>query len=184
MSDRRGDWIQTYLGIQFWPLDPRPEEVMLFDIAHSLSNMCRFTGHCREFYSVAQHSVIVSRNVPHEDAAWGLLHDATEAYMMDLSRPIKRSSALGFEYKKIENALMRVICKRFGLRPLEPAAVRRADDIALMTEKRDLMSESPGKWAETAVPLADVIVPLNPAASKIIFLARARELGLYDGGAQ
>ena len=81
MSERRGDWIQTYLGIQFWPLDPRPEEVMLFDIAHSLSNMCRFTGHCREFYSVAQHSVIVSQNVPREDAAWGLLHDASEAYM-------------------------------------------------------------------------------------------------------
>ena len=57
---RYGDFIQTYSGIEFYPLDPRIEEVKLLDIAHALSNICRFTGHCNEFYSVAQHSVLVS----------------------------------------------------------------------------------------------------------------------------
>ena len=59
MSERGGDWMQTYSGFQFWPLDPRPEEIHVIDIAHSLANQCRYAGHCREFYSVAQHSVLL-----------------------------------------------------------------------------------------------------------------------------
>ncbi len=176
---RKGDWIQTYLGVQFFPLDPRVHEIRLLDIAHSLSNTCRFTGHCKSFYSVAQHSVLVSQIVPQEFAAWGLLHDAPEAYMADLSRPIKRHSRLGDEFRSIESFLMAAVCVRFGLIRQEPPAVKYADDIALMTEKRDLMPNSPQKWAETAEPLADRIVCWTPEWAKHQFLKRAGELGLF-----
>ena len=95
MSERVGDWIQTMSGVIFYPLDPRPEEIRIEDIAHALSHQCRFAGHCREFYSVAEHSVRVSRELPQEFMLWGLLHDASEAYLVDLPRPIKRWSAMG-----------------------------------------------------------------------------------------
>ena len=64
---RKGDWILTYSGIEFWPLDPRPEDVRIEDIAHALSMQCRFAGHCDRFYSVAEHSIRVADLVPRED---------------------------------------------------------------------------------------------------------------------
>ena len=177
MSERNGGWMQTYSGFQFWPIDPRPEEIHVIDIAHSLANQCRYAGHCRTFYSVAQHSVLVSRIVPAEFALWGLLHDAAEAYLVDLPRPLKRHSILGTEYRIVENRLMEAVAVRFGLDPQEPWCVHVADDRALMTEKRDLM---PGifKWTETAEPLDEVIVPLLPVEAEGEFLARAGELGI------
>src|SRR5271165_7548492 len=89
-DNRKGDWIQTYTGRVMYPLDPRPEEINIIDIAHALSNLCRFTGHVRTFYSVAEHSVRVSQHCDPKDALWGLLHDASEAYLADMSRPMKR----------------------------------------------------------------------------------------------
>lgn len=175
---RIGDWMQTYIGVQFWPLDPRPVDINLFDIAHALSNQCRFAGHVTEFYSVAQHSVLVAGIVPSEHAAWALLHDAAEAYLVDLPRPIKRYSTIGTEYREVESRLMAAICKRFGLPVEEPAEVKAADDIALMTEKRDLMPNCPAKWREDVEPLLERIQCWGPSRSEAMFLARARELGL------
>ena len=157
--------------------DPRPEEINVIDIAHSLANQCRYAGHCREFYSVAQHSVIVSRIVPLEFQLWGLLHDAAEAYLVDLPRPLKRFSAIGDAYRVVERRLMLAVCERFGLENDEPWCVHVADDVALMTEKRDLM---PGlwKWRETAQPLVETIKPQSPAEAEGEFLGRAGELGI------
>src|ERR1017187_10636100 len=76
--------ITTFSGIHFWPLLPNPADIRIEDIAHALSNQCRFAGHAREFYSVAEHSVRVSQLCPPEDALWGLLHDASEAYLTDV----------------------------------------------------------------------------------------------------
>ena len=175
---RNGDWMQTYLGLKFWPVDPRPEEVSIVDIAHALACQCRYGGHSSEFYSVAQHSLIVSHIVPAEHAKWGLLHDAAEAYLVDLPRPIKRFSALGNQYKHIEERLMACICQRFGLEIDEPSSVKEADNIALMTEKRDLMPNSPDKWAETAEPLEAIISPMSWVQAKRAFLERFGELGI------
>ena len=104
-------WIQTYTGRQFWPLAPQAEHVDIRDIAHSLAMQCRFNGHCRGFYSVAQHSVLVSQVVPPEDALWGLLHDAAEAYISDLPRPLKNTAP---EFRAAEHRLLTVILGRLG----------------------------------------------------------------------
>ena len=117
-------WIQTFTGRQFWPLEPRADEIFIEDIAHHLSNLCRFTGACRSFYSVAQHSVLVSLCAPPgENPLWGLLHDASEAYLIDVARPVKRSAAL-VGYRVAEARMMEVICECFGLPTTEPAWVK------------------------------------------------------------
>lgn len=103
-------WIQTFTGRQFWPLNPRAEDVCIEDIAHALSMKCRYTGHCRQFYSVAQHSVIMTELSlsPH----WALMHDAAEAYMPDVARPVKR---LIPQLKDVEDGLLKVIAEAFSL---------------------------------------------------------------------
>jgi len=173
---RDGDWMQTFTGVQFWPLDPKVDEIRLEDIAHSLSLQCRFAGHCTEFYSVAQHSVLVSQNVPPADALWGLLHDAAEAYLVDLPRPVKRYSTMGTLYRQIEERVMLVICAKFGLGEMMPDSVHTADDVILMTEKRDLMPNCPAKWRETAAPLDACIIPWPPRVAEYKFLYYAERL--------
>lgn len=161
----------THKGIQFWPLDPRAEDILIEDIAHSLALQCRFAGHCCFHYSVAQHSVIVSKNVETQAAIWGLLHDAAEAYLVDLPRPIKRYSKLGDAYREVEDNLMECIVKRFNLGPM-PASVKIADDRCLMTEKRDVMPGSNKPWIETAEPYEEKIVRMTPECAEYEFLAQ------------
>jgi hypothetical protein len=86
---RLGNWMQTQFGNQFWPLDPRPEDFDIKEIASALGKACRYAGHCFGFYSVAEHSVLVSQIVPPEFALTALMHDATEAYLVDIPRPLK-----------------------------------------------------------------------------------------------
>lgn len=171
--------MQTFTGRQFWPIDPRPEEMAIADIAHSLAHQCRYAGHCKSFYSVAQHSVLVSRICDPQDALWGLLHDAAEAYLVDLPRPVKRFSDLGAHYRDLEANLLRAMCERFGLSLPEPVSVKCADDIALVTEMRDLMAEPPVRWKESwsSAPLRETIWPLSPEVAKRLFLDRFEELG-------
>jgi len=173
---RKGSWIQTYTGVAFYPLDPRLEDFRIEDIAHSLSLQCRFTGHCREFYSVAEHSVRLSYIVPPAAALWGLMHDASEAYLMDLARPIKRYSALGALYKEIEIGLMASICEAFHLQPDEPLSVGLADRVMLVTEKRDLLGPEPQAWTHHDTPLEETIKPWPPVEAKARFLSRFAEL--------
>lgn len=166
------DWILTYTGRQFWPLAPRAEDVDLEDIAHALAHLCRFAGHCRVFYSVAQHSVHVSERVHSRYALEGLLHDAAEAYLCDVARPIKPALA---GYEAAESQLMAVIRARFGLTGLELGGVQVADRRMLCTERRDLMH--PNHWpVDPASCYPEPIVPWTPAEAKARFLARFEEL--------
>ncbi len=176
MTTRKGDWIQTFTGRQYWPLDPSPDDVCIEDIAHALSNLCRFGGHCREFYSVAQHSVIVMMNLPPELDAIGLLHDASEAYCVDLPRPIKRN-VTGYAAVEEFNAI--VIGCRFGLNLVDlPDRVHEADNRALATEQRDLMASPPRPWAGAVQPYPQRIIPWTPAEAEVNFLSWAARLGL------
>jgi len=137
-------WILTHSGVRFWPLDPRAEEVRIEDIAHALARLCRFAGHVAcAHYSVAQHSVLVSHACHPDDALWGLLHDATEAYLVDVPSPVKRAPALA-SYRAAERQLERVIAERFGLPLAMPPSVRLADARLLATEKRDLRAHADG----------------------------------------
>lgn len=180
VEQRKGDWLQTFTGRQFWPLDPRPEEIFIEDIARALSMQCRFAGHVRQFYSVAQHSLAVSLLVPEAHALWGLLHDAAEAYLVDLPRPIKRHSILGDEYRAIEATIMAAVCRRFGMRELEPYAVQKADLMLLMTERRDVLAPSIYAWSIEAEPLPDRLIPMSPDVAEALFLRRFQQLR-YEG---
>ena len=173
-AKRKGDWIQTYTGRCFWPFDPRTEDIDILDIAHALSNLCRFGGHCNTFYSVAEHSVRASHLVPDDVALWALLHDASEAYLGDVVRPIKHQARFLKFYRPIEQAVMLSIVFKFGLCLAEPAEVAWADDVMLRTEQRDLMSSPPCDWVRKAgiEPLAEIIVPATPRVAKENFLQR------------
>lgn len=161
-------WICTHSGRRFYPLDPRVDDICIEDIAHALSNICRFTGHVNSFYSVAEHSWRASLASPFEYLKLALLlHDASEAYLCDLSRPVKH--AKGFEfYREAEEKLTRAISIRFGVEFTDPL-IHEIDSKMYLTEKRDLMpqgepSRRPGR------PFSEIIIPVSPQIAKCGFL--------------
>jgi hypothetical protein len=173
--DPEAAWIQTYSGRRFNPTKPNPDAVVIQDIAHALSMQCRFTGHTKKFYSVAQHSVYVSHICNEEDALWGLLHDASEAYLVDVPRPLKRSGKFQ-AYLDFEAQMQEAICKRFGLSIQEPPSVKKADTKLLATEARDLMSPLHPDWVNRATPLPFTIDAWEPHKAKDMFMQRFFEL--------
>jgi hypothetical protein len=173
------DYFRTHTGRHVHPLNPKTDEISIFDIARSLSQLCRFLGHTTAFYSVAQHSVLVSRLVPQEDALWGLLHDASEAYLADLPAPIKRDAQMT-TYRIAEGRLMITICQRYNLPPEMPRSVMVADKALLATEFRDVTSMNDLNWIKDECgvpPIADLhIEPWLPKQAETGFLDRFTEL--------
>lgn len=137
-------WIETYSGVKFHFLDPQPDEICIADIAHSLAHQCRFSGHTRVFYSVAQHSIEVAKNSG-ELLLTGLLHDASEAYIHDIPSPVKPYLK---SYKKMEDKIMRAIAKKFGLVYPLPQIVKDADAMCLKAEAKGLMMSGGTDWAD------------------------------------
>lgn len=179
LDTRKGEWLQTYSGRQFWPLDPRPEEVFIEDVAHALSLLCRYGGHCEGFYSVAQHSYYVSNEVAVPALALeGLLHDAEEAYCADLITPIKRYLP---EYRVMAGKIREAIAERFGLAEEEPPLVKSADTRVMLAEKRQLLKLPPKEWENGAGETGALIriAAWSPVTAEEVFLARFREL--YHG---
>jgi uncharacterized protein len=170
---RQGDWCQMFTGRQFWPLDPRAEDIDPVDIIISLSRQCRFTGHTKYFYSVAQHSVLVARQLPEHLKLWGLLHDASEAYLVDVPRPLKKLP--GFEaYREAEARVMACVCERFGIAVEQPREVTLADHRMLATEARDLMPDKPTAWNWMPEPYEQVIDPWpHHKAARVFSMALA-----------
>jgi hypothetical protein len=168
-------WIQTFSGVRFTPTNPNYESIVIQDIAHALSMQCRFSGHVKRFYSVAQHSVLVSYLCDSSDRLWGLLHDATEAYLIDVPSPLKRSGKFG-AYIEFEKIMQEAICKRFNLPMAEPPSVKIADGLMLATEARDLMSPLREDWITNIKPIPLKIEPLGPAEAEVLFLNRFYEL--------
>jgi 5'-deoxynucleotidase YfbR-like HD superfamily hydrolase len=169
--------IYTYSGKKIVVREFNVNNISIIDIAHALSNICRFTGHPKDFYSVAQHSVLVADHVDTlEQKRTALLHDATEAYLNDLSSPIKASIELG-EYKRMEDFYHTVINERFNLKPICPR-IKQADLEALFTEKRDILlhPDADWGWGDEITRWENTIVPLGPKQAKILFLKRFSEL--------
>lgn len=134
------DCIRTSTGIYMNVFEPTAEMISIEDIAHSLSHQCRFGGHLPEFYSVAQHSIMCSLMIDHEHKLAALLHDASEAYLMDIPTPIKKRLS---NYKEIEDNLMRVIADKYGFEyPLSPK-VKSIDTDMLEYEWEALMLKKP-----------------------------------------
>src|SRR5471032_2608075 len=163
------DYVSTYSGNRFYPLHPHIDKVAIEDIAHGLAYQCRFNGQTQAFYSIAQHSLIVAGLVPPRLKLAALLHDAAEAYLGDMVKPLK---VLLPEFAALEDKVSAIIAATYGLDFSDYAPIKRADLIALATEKRDLMPHSVERWAylDGIAPLPAIIVAMDPSVAKQRFL--------------
>ncbi|PZP60531.1 MAG: hypothetical protein DI604_31170 [Delftia acidovorans] len=167
---RNGDFIQTYTGRKFWPMDPRADEVFIEDIAHALALQCRYAGHCLRFYSVAEHSVLMARHLltthGRTAAIYALLHDASEAYLVDVPRPVK-PHLLG--YAEAEGRVSDAVFARFRLTPALPQSVKDADNAILANEIENMM---PMDWQKRLPPKLDTNLHYwTPGRAEVEFLA-------------
>jgi uncharacterized protein len=175
-------FIQTVTGRRINPFAPDPAAIDIGDIAHALANQCRFGGHCRRFYSVAQHSCVVAdlaaaRGADAEAVLWALLHDAAEAYLGDLPHPVKHNSELGRIYCEAEQRLQEAILQRFELPPAPPPVIAGIDRAVLASERRALMVAA-WDWPELdGVSAAEITIePWPPPQAAREFLDRYERL--------
>lgn len=179
----QGNWIETYTGRKFYPIDPDPDDINIEDIAHALSLICRFNGHCRFFYSVAQHSLGVQEELAREGYSkvyqlYGLLHDAAEAYLADVISPVKPHLV---NYEDLEKRLLANIFKKFGLLPLSGriwayrTPLKYFDAVMLNAEARALMCNT-DNWAGRLPRIERNIIFEDPGAVEQRFLMRFRGL--------
>lgn len=173
-----GGWIQTYTGAKVYPLDPNPVDIRLLDIAHALSHLCRYTGHSKSFYSVAQHCVHVSELVPAHAKLYALLHDGSEAFLQDIPAPLKHTPEFAF-YRDAEARMERCIWQAFDLPPPDEATlnlVKQADLQILATEASQLLAPLHKDWKLPCEPLKMIIEPWSPDEARRVFLETFKEL--------
>ena len=173
----KGGWMQTYTGRAFWPLTPKSEHVKIVDIAHSLSMMCRYAGHCIRFYSVAEHCVHVAARAPDHLKLTALLHDASEAYVVDIPRPIKPFLP---NYYEIENHLMEMISKKYGTSWPLPDEVKLLDNRILSDEREQnmmFMDVYPSLWGNTQNALGIKLQYWTPEEAELQFLRAFKAYG-------
>lgn len=184
-------WLQTHKGRAWLPESPETFDYDVEEIAHALSNLCRYFGHVRHFYNVAHHSVLVANHVwdvaPAEIllderrklARAALLHDAAEAFCGDMVAPLKRLPEMAGYRALIERVEM-AIAVHFDLVVfLDAQPIRQADMVVLATEKRDLRDPSiyDGCWGPLPSPLPQRIIPMSPELSARIFLDNWKAYG-------
>lgn len=170
--------ISTYSGKVIDVNNPKPEDICIEDIAHALSLLCRFNGQCDFHYSVAQHSVLVMHQVSYEIKLEALLHDAAEAYVGDLSTPVKmvlRQEDSSFTFDLLEGRFHRAIDEKFKLahKPLIVELIHKADLAALATEKRDICSFSdkvPWPCLENVKPLTNTLLEQSHSMAEFTFI--------------
>lgn len=160
----------THCGRTLRIHSPEPDDITIEDIAHGLGNLCRWGGQCSQFYSVAEHSIRVSRMVPRELALHGLLHDAAEAYLGDVINPLKRRLV---EYQRIEQLWEEAIAIAFGLGPASGDEIKKADAEALETERRFLLPQYQSERPATQSVFGPT---LHPPYAKRAFMAEYRKL--------
>ena len=163
---------------------PDPEKIRLEDIAWALAYICRFNGHVRFHYSVAQHSLLVAQLVQRRHgprlALTALMHDAAEAYLGDMISPLKLILP---DFKKLEEVLAKAIAAKFGLVHPEPAEVKLADLAVLAAEREQVIAPTDKTaWRELPAPPKDVLIEeLQPQAVRRMFLERFQELQVGEG---
>ena len=173
---RRGDWMQTFTGRQYWPLDPRADELDIVDIASALSKLCRYGGHTRAFYSVAEHCVLMARSpeCPPALRLAALLHDGSEGYIVDVIRPIKPHLA---GYAALENDNQSLIAERFGFEWPMPAIIKDLDNRILLDERDQAMSRPPADWGIAGPHLGVTLQFWTPNEARAQFLTAFYEFG-------
>lgn len=173
VSDDRGPWVGTFTKKRLHFLDPSPDEIDITDIAHALSQVVRFNGHMQRFYTVAQHSVMLSKICDTHLAKTFLLHDAPEAYMGDMATPLK---VLLPNYEVIENNLCRAIFETFDVNYELMDEIHELDYRACVTEAELMLPGGASGWGRQAEPLGISIIPVPPHIAEIQFLNRFLEL--------
>lgn len=179
-------WSNTNSGVRFTPFAPKVEDVNITDIAHALSNQCRYAGHCEVFYSVAEHSVHVAEAVKLlggslDEQREGLMHDATEAYIVDLPNPVKIHPSMDF-YRVTEARLHAVIAAKFGMNPAGLSKVVKYADWQLLRLEADvLIPRKPAPWNvpeddARLQPLASTKFGMIPQVARAFFMARYHAL--------
>lgn len=177
LEDPRGDgWFVTRSGNKFFPLQPDVADIFIDDIAFALSNTCRYGGHT-VFMSVAEHSCLVADHLPSALKLLGLLHDATEAYLGDMVRPLKQQMP---QYRLAEEHLWKVIARKFHLPETMPPLIKEIDSRALLAERNHLMPEGPNTrnwyWDSYLLPLPGFIHCWSPEIARREFIKRYNEL--------
>lgn len=167
-------WIQTFTGKKFYFLNPDTKSICIEDIAHSLSLQCRFTGHSKFHYSIAQHSVLVSYLCDKQDRKHALVHDFSEAYISDISTPLKRLTEM-LGYKKVEKVIQNAIYSKFDLSLEEPTSVKQADQLMLAIEAQTLLMPLNPDW-KCIDPPPLLIMLMSPIEAEMLLLKRFREL--------
>lgn len=148
--------IRTFTGTYIDVFEPKLELINIEDIAHSLSRQCRFGGHVINYYSVAEHSIWVAQRVPKDQKLAALLHDASEAYLVDIPKPIKRHFP---QYNDMEDQMMKAISLKFGFQYPFHSSIKEADKAALQWE-----------WDNKVLVDLDPQSNLSPQAAKLKFL--------------
>lgn len=183
----RGPWIFTFSGRRYFPVDPRPEEVFIGDIAHALSQINRYTGHTRVPVSVAEHSLLCEAAASRGCALEALLHDAAEAYLGDLSRPVKQwlnedaEGCRAWSFGDLEDRNANAIARRFNLAYPWDDEIKYIDNRVLATEVRDAHCEEFHRLLIDRgihpYPCLQVIQPRpTPEALERLFLVRFESL--------
>lgn len=171
-------FILTYSGINFLLHGESTDRFSLKDIAHSLSMQCRYTGHTKRFYSVAEHCVLMSRYVANLDCKFAALyHDAVEAYVGDLASPVKQGLP---DYKKIEESIERRLFMWLGydVSPLVKKLVKMLDTRIMLSERNMLLPDINEQWPEDEVvtPLDIRIMCWSPTKAEKEFLKQAKKI--------
>lgn len=188
--------IKTVSGLLIDPFVPNLDCILWTDIVHAQSNLCRYTGHVREFFSVGLHTIVVEELVRRmggtpQERRWALLHDGSEAYFNDIASPVKRELP---DYKQAEKNFQKVLAHKYGLPAEMPEIVHKADWTSLLIEARDLFATShPGEYGETEWPpitlreiLLEIFYPgmkipdtCDPVAMLVPKMVRAKLSSLY-----
>lgn len=166
------NWILTYTGIKLSYTDLTEDMINIEDIAHALSMTVRFNGHCNRFYSVAEHSVLVSHLVDPAYAKEGLLHDASEAYLGDVTKPLK---LLLPDYQIIEKRFEKIIARKFKLQYPWNKDIKKWDNAILSDEAVEFQTHYNDDWG-LSEPIGIEITGYPPEIAKKQFMNRYREL--------
>lgn len=173
MNNKIEAWSQTYTGKKIWLNNPSQKDICIEDVAHALSMQCRFAGHTKKFYSVAEHSMIVSSLLPGRLMLAGLLHDAAEAYLGDIIKPLKQH--MNGEYNRFETMMLDKIYEKFNisLDQRDRDDINLADLIILRAEAENVLNKPPIDNWHADLPKSTVVVEFSfygPDMAKAVFL--------------